>query len=153
MTRRSVNTRPLRSWSTGHAWTCSCLTFMQLARRPVDHRMSIRPRSPSLQVRCSRMHFWKSWNRGKCTAPVNPCRYAHRCNVCSGSHRASPCPNSTDKTYREDSKHRAIPQASPVAPNVLFNIDWLRLSWSDWCCIFHCSCFFPNHKGHQFTGR
>ena len=27
----------------------------------------------------------KSWYRGRCTAPVNPCRYAHRCSLYSGS--------------------------------------------------------------------
>lgn len=41
-------------------WSCMnvhCSISTQLARLPVDRRMSIRPRSPSLQVHCSRPQF------------------------------------------------------------------------------------------------
>ena len=48
----------------------------------------------------------KSWNRGRCTAPVNPCRYAHRCSLCSGSHRAITCHDSAEKADRGDAKRR-----------------------------------------------
>ena len=54
----------------------------------------------------------KSWNRGRCTAPHATCRYAHRCTVCAGSHRAVVCYSSTSRNKREDGKRRP---SSPVA--------------------------------------
>ena len=54
----------------------------------------------------------KSWNRGRCSAPQAICRYAHRCTVCSGSHRAVACSSSTSRNKREDGKRRS---SSPAA--------------------------------------
>jgi len=54
----------------------------------------------------------KSWNKGCCTAPQAICRYAHRCMVCSGSHRAVACSSLTSRNKREDGKRRS---SSPVA--------------------------------------
>ena len=54
----------------------------------------------------------KSWNRGHCSAPQAICRYAHRCTVCSGSHRAVACSSSTSRNKREDGKRRS---SSPAA--------------------------------------
>ena len=47
-----------------------------------------------------------SWNKGRCTAPFASCRYAHRCNLCSGSHRATTCPNRSSRDSREERKRR-----------------------------------------------
>ena len=47
-----------------------------------------------------------SWNMGRCTAPFASCRYAHRCNFCSGSHRATTCPNRSSRDSRDERKRR-----------------------------------------------
>lgn len=47
-----------------------------------------------------------SWNKGRCTAPFASCRYAHRCSVCSGSHRATACSSRSSKDSRDDRKRR-----------------------------------------------
>ena len=48
----------------------------------------------------------KSWN-------MPSCRYAHRCGVCSGAHRASSCTNQSSKDGGDRTKHRSrSPSAS-----------------------------------------
>ena len=54
----------------------------------------------------------KSWNRGKCSAPVASCRYVHCCSSCAGAHRAVSCPGGTNDKPKVESKLRASsPQA------------------------------------------
>ena len=49
-----------------------------------------------------------SWNKGRCTSPFATCRYAHRCSLCSGPHRASACPSSSSSKFsRGDGKRRS----------------------------------------------
>ena len=47
-----------------------------------------------------------SWNKGRCAAPFASCRYAHRCSVCSGSHRATACSSRSSKDSRDDRKRQ-----------------------------------------------
>ena len=55
----------------------------------------------------------KSWNKGRCTAPFASCRYAHRCSVCSGEHRANSCVKQSAKERSDDAKRRSrSPSAS-----------------------------------------
>ena len=35
-----------------------------------------------------------SWNKGHCSSPYSPCRFAHHCQKCSGQHKALDCPES-----------------------------------------------------------
>ena len=65
-----------------------------------SHESPEPPGSSSATVVC------KSWNRGCCTAPFASCRYAHRCNLCSGAHWASSCLTQPAKGSRDDSKRR-----------------------------------------------
>ena len=65
------------------------------------------PGSSSSTILC------KSWNKGRCTAPFAFCRYAHRCSVCSGAHRASSCPSQSSKDDGDRTKRRSCsPSAS-----------------------------------------
>ena len=56
------------------------------------------PGSSSSVIHC------KSWNKGCYTAPFASCHYSHRCSVCSGVHRAIPCPNQSAKEHSDESK-------------------------------------------------
>ena len=65
--------------------------------------------SPEPPGSSSSVILCKSWNKGRCTAPFASCRYAHRCSVCSGEHRANSCL----KESSDDAKRRSrSPSAS-----------------------------------------
>ena len=58
----------------------------------------------------------RSWNRGRCSAQFASCRFAHRCSICAGPHRASECSRRFDKTPSQDRKRRsASPPPVPVS--------------------------------------
>ena len=69
--------------------------------------------SPEPPGSSSSVILCKSWNKGRCTAPFASCRYAHRCSVCSGEHRANSCLKQSAKESSEDAKRRSrSPSAS-----------------------------------------
>ena len=69
--------------------------------------------SPEPPGSSSSVILCKSWNTGRCTAPFASCRYAHRCSVCSGEHRANSCLKQSAKESSDDAKRRSrSPSAS-----------------------------------------
>ena len=52
----------------------------------------------------------RSWNRGQCVAPSALCRFAHKCQSCSGHHRVKECPENSSSLQSTESKR---PPASP----------------------------------------
>lgn len=57
--------------------------------------------APSSQIVC------RSWNRGRCSSLYAHCRFAHRCNLCAGSHRAQECTHRSESSTRSDRKRRS----------------------------------------------
>ena len=57
--------------------------------------------APSSHVVC------RSWNRGRCSSLYAHCRFAHRCNLCAGSHRAQECTHRSETSTRSDRKRRS----------------------------------------------
>jgi len=69
--------------------------------------------SPESPGSSSSIIICKSWSKGRCTAPFASCRYAHRCSVCSGEHRANSCLKQSAKKRSDDAKRRSrSPSAS-----------------------------------------
>ena len=53
-----------------------------------------------------------SWNKGRCTAPYAHCRFAHRCRLCSGEHRAQSCPSQSTRPTEESKRRASSPAPS-----------------------------------------
>lgn len=53
-----------------------------------------------------------SWNKGRCTAPYAHCRFAHRCRLCSGEHRAQSCPSQSSRPTEESKRRASSPAPS-----------------------------------------
>ena len=61
----------------------------------------------------------RSWNRGRCSAQFASCRFAHRCSICGGSHRASDCSHRLDQTPSRDRKCRSTsPPSKPSSASI-----------------------------------
>ena len=75
-----------------------------------------------------------SWNRGHCSSPYSPCRFAHWCLKCSGSHKELECSEGQSSASKQRGR-----SASPGVSRVKYRNHWYCASWTDTRCVSYYS--------------
>ncbi|KXJ16818.1 hypothetical protein AC249_AIPGENE22806 [Exaiptasia diaphana] len=72
-----------------------------------------------------------SWNKGSCSSPYTPCRYAHKCTKCAGPHRASECRRDDSRQVeRKSSSHPDSPKQASLPSKRVGRVSSLKESTS-----------------------